>query len=137
MVGVINPNDTQTLHEQVLAAAKADFQVAPGEPVPQEASSTLPNASTASSQRASTSPSQHPSRLSTAAVIGTVFGGIALIAFVAGILFLLARRARAKLRVASTVPPHDASVASPVLSPMWQNWAPFSPLSPYTLDVPS
>jgi hypothetical protein len=116
MVGVINPNDTQTLHAQVLAAAKADFQVAPGELVPQEASSTLPNAPAASSHGASTLPSQHPSRLSTAAILGIVFGVIALIALVAGILFLLARRARAKRRVPTTARMYKPSVARSGLS---------------------
>jgi hypothetical protein len=123
MVGVINPNDTQTLHEQVLAAAKADFQVAPGEPVPQEASSTLPNAPAASSQKASTVPSQHSPRLTTAAIIGIVCGGVVLIALVAGILFLLARRARAKLQVDPIVTTHTTSSAGP-------GQPPISPLSP-------
>ena len=126
MVGVINPNDTQTLHAQVVAAAKADFQLAPGELVPQEASSTLPNAPAASSHGASTLPSQHPSGLSTAAILGIVFGVIGLIALVAGILFLLGRRARAKRRVATTAP------TSPVTSPVWSSmsgWTPFSALS--------
>jgi hypothetical protein len=130
MVGVINPNDTQTLHDQVLAAAKADFQVTPGQPVPQEASSTLPNAPAASSQKTSTIPSEHPSRLSTAAIAGIVLGGIALIVLVAGILFWLARKARAKLPVAPTEPRQDASVVSP-MSPHWNR---FSPLSQHPPD---
>jgi hypothetical protein len=121
MVGVINPNDTQTLHEQVLAAAKADFQVAPGQSIPQEASSTLPNVPAASSQEISTLPIQHPSRLSTAAIIGIVFGSISLIALVAGILFLIARKARAKLPVATKEPTPGASVAGPVMSPLSLN----------------
>jgi hypothetical protein len=118
MVGVINPNDTQTLHGQVLAAAKADFQVAPGEPVPQEASSTLPNAPAASSQKASTVPSQHSPRLTTAAIIGIVFGGVVLIVLVAGILFLLARRARGKLQVDPIVTTSSAGPGQPPISPL-------------------
>jgi hypothetical protein len=135
MVGVINPNDTQTLHEQVLAAAKADFQVAPGQPIPQEASSTLPNAPAASSQNTSTLPSQHPSSLSTAAIVGIVFGGIALIALVVGILVLLARKARAKLPVARTEHTYNASVANPPVSE-WQDMGPWSPVSPLTMREP-
>jgi hypothetical protein len=40
MVGVVNPNSTQTLAAQIEAAKSADYGVAPGEPVPGEATST-------------------------------------------------------------------------------------------------
>ncbi|KAI0571941.1 hypothetical protein Alg130_10694 [Pyrenophora tritici-repentis] len=93
MVGVINPNDTQTLHRQELAAAKADFQVAPGDPIPNEASSTLISSPAASSQGDLASADEPSSTLSTAAIAGITVGGIFILALCAGLLFFLTRKA--------------------------------------------
>jgi hypothetical protein len=120
MVGVINPNDTQTLHEQVLAAARADYQLAPGDPVPNEASSTFAAPPTASSQGALTSTDQPSPTLSTAAIAGITVGGILFLALCAGLLFFLARKARAGRQTAAesahtqfTQYPHD-TMNSPI-----------------------
>jgi len=94
MVGVINPNGTQTLHEQVLAAARADFQLAPGDPVPNEASSTIASPTAASPERDPASADRSSPRLSTAAIAGITIGVILVFALCAGLLFFFVRKAR-------------------------------------------
>ncbi|RYN35580.1 hypothetical protein AA0114_g11741 [Alternaria tenuissima] len=94
MVGVINPNDTQTLHEQVLAAARADYQLAPGDPVPNEASSTFAAPPAASSEGDLASADQSSPTLSTAAIAGITVGTILFLALCVGLLFFLERKAR-------------------------------------------
>lgn len=118
MVGAINPNSTQTLDAQIRAAAKADFEVAPGESVPNEASPT---------------PDKHSSsRLSSAAIIGIVFGGIAFIALCAGVLFYMARRRATRTAPKDSITPTPYSIVSPV-SPEGAGYPPpFSPCSNIT-----
>lgn len=94
MVGVINPNATQTLHEQVLAAARADYQLAPGDPVPNEASSTVASPPAASSQGDIASADQSSPALSTAAIAGITVGVILFLALCAGLVCFFARKAR-------------------------------------------
>ena len=94
MVGVINPNATQTLHEQVLAAARADYQLAPGDPVPNEASSTVASPPAASSQGDIASADQSSPALSTAAIAGITVGVILFLALCAGLVYFFARKAR-------------------------------------------
>lgn len=94
MVGVINPNETQTLHEQVLAAARADFQLAPGDPVPNEASSTVASPTAASSAGDVASADRSPPALSTAAIVGITIGAILFLALCAGLLFFLLHKTR-------------------------------------------
>jgi hypothetical protein len=113
MVGAINPNSTQTLDAQIRAAAKADFEVAPGEPVPKEASPT-PN-------------SHHSSRLSSAAIVGVVFGGIAFVALCAGLLFYMARRRGTAHKDCITPTPN--SIVSPISPDAGGYPLPFSPYS--------
>jgi hypothetical protein len=118
MVGAINPNSTQTLDAQIRAAAKADFQVAPGEPVPREASPTPV--------------SHHAARLSSAAIFGIVFGGITFIALCVGLLLYVARRRTTAHKDPTTPTPN--SIVSPV-SPETNGYPPpFSPSSipPYS-----
>ncbi|EUC48972.1 hypothetical protein COCMIDRAFT_33641 [Bipolaris oryzae ATCC 44560] len=84
MVGVINPNSTQTLASQVQAAAAADFQIAPGEPIPAEATSsaTPPPASNGNN-------GSH--KLSTGAIAGIAVGGVAFLALCAALFFFIGR----------------------------------------------
>ncbi|RMZ67727.1 extracellular serine-rich [Pyrenophora seminiperda CCB06] len=100
MVGVINPNATQTLHDQQLAAARADYQLAPGDPVPNEASSTSVSTPSASSQGDLSSNNEPSSKLSTAAIVGITVGVILFLTLCAGLLFFLVRKARMRRRKA-------------------------------------
>ncbi|KAF9728501.1 extracellular serine-rich protein [Paraphaeosphaeria minitans] len=128
MVGAINPNSTQTLDAQIRAAEKADFQVAPGEAVPKEASSTLLAPSTTSSPQVSASANHHHAGLSVAAIVGIVFGGIAFIAFCAAVLFYVARKAQVKGRDATSTQ-HPASVDTTSSPNVAECPPPFSPFS--------
>ena len=91
MVGVINPNGTQTLAEQVKAAVKADYQVTPGEPVPNEASSASISTQTASLHSDPASVEEPSQTLSTGAIAGITVGGILFLVLCAGILFYFTR----------------------------------------------
>lgn len=94
MIGVINPNATQTLHDQQLAAARADYQLAPGDPVPNEASSTFVSPPTVSSQADLVSANKPPPKLSTASIAGITVGVIVFLTLCAGLVFFLIRKAR-------------------------------------------
>ncbi|KAJ6192082.1 hypothetical protein J3E72DRAFT_204757 [Bipolaris maydis] len=94
MVGVINPNATQTLHDQQLAAARADYQLAPGDPVPNEASSTFVSPPTISSQADLVSANKPPPKLSTASIAGITVGAIVFFTLCAGLVLFLIRKAR-------------------------------------------
>ncbi|KAH8727421.1 hypothetical protein GQ44DRAFT_788927 [Phaeosphaeriaceae sp. PMI808] len=134
MVGAINPNSTQTLDAQIRAVAKAEFQLAPGESVPKEASSTLVVAPAATSREASTSVNHHPPRLSTATIVGIVFGGIAFITLCAIILVYVARKTRTGHKKAPTEPmPNTASICP--TSPGVGDCPP--PFSPCTSILPN
>ncbi|KAG9195498.1 hypothetical protein G6011_00619 [Alternaria panax] len=92
MVGAINPNSTQTLASQVHAAAAADFQVAPGEPIPAEATSTLSNAPTSTGTPTPNSGGNDGGHsLSTGAIVGIAVGGVAFLTICAALFFFVGR----------------------------------------------
>jgi hypothetical protein len=120
MVGVINPNETQTLHEQVLAAARADFQLAPGDPVPNEASSTVASPTAASSAGDVGSADRSPPALSTAAIVGITIGAILFLALCAGLLFFLLHKARPERQMTVAEPAQNRPIqpyVDPLVSP--------------------
>ena len=90
MVGVINPNDTQTLDKQIESARDATFQVKPGDPIPAEASSSLVGPATPT-QSTSSSNSSHGHTLSGGAIAGIVVGGIAFLVMCAALFFYVGR----------------------------------------------
>jgi hypothetical protein len=113
MVGVINPNTTQTLASQVQAAAAADFQVAPGDPIPNEATSTLASPSYTSAPTSSARPGGGGSHtLSTGAIVGIVIGGVAFLAICAALFFFVGRSKSLK----EVIKRQDATNANPHMS---------------------
>ncbi|KAH6642617.1 hypothetical protein C7974DRAFT_105659 [Boeremia exigua] len=89
MVGAINANSTQTLASQIQAAKDADFQLAVGDPVPQEATSTILNGPTGSSTASSSSGGG--SHLSGGAIAGIVVGAVAFLVICAALFFYVGR----------------------------------------------
>jgi plastocyanin len=104
MIGVINPNATESLQVQRQFAKNSTFQLNPGEPFPAEAASTMasltmPPSSTATST-SSTSPSSSPSStppasshsgLSTGAIVGIAIGAAAVALLAAALFFYIGR----------------------------------------------
>lgn len=88
MVGAINPNSTQTLASQIQAAKNADFQLAVGDPVPNEATSSILNGPTSTPESSSSSGGVH---LSGGAIAGIVVGGVAFLAICAALFFFVGR----------------------------------------------
>lgn len=88
MVGAINPNSTQTLASQIQAAKNADFQLAVGDPVPNEATSTILNGPTGSSTPSSSGGGTH---LSGGAIAGIVVGAVAFLVICAALFFYVGR----------------------------------------------
>ncbi|ORY18009.1 hypothetical protein BCR34DRAFT_596583 [Clohesyomyces aquaticus] len=94
MVGVINPNSTQTLEAQIKAAENAKFMVAPGQPIPKEASSSLAApSSTPTSSAVPTPPPVHDSHhsLSGGVIAGIVVGAVAFLVICAALFFYIGR----------------------------------------------
>jgi hypothetical protein len=118
MVGVINPNRTQTLASQVQAAAAADYQVAPGDPIPAEATSTLALPSSTSAPTSSASSAPPPSggggshTLSTGAIVGIAVGGVAFLIICAALFFFVGRSKSLK----EVIKRQDATNANPHMS---------------------
>ena len=122
MVGVINPNRTQTLASQVQAAAAADYQVAPGDPIPSEATSTLalPSSTSAPTSSSSSSSSSAPApsggggshTLSTGAIVGIAVGGVAFLIICAALFFFVGRSKSLK----EVIKRQDATSANPHMS---------------------
>lgn len=95
MVGVINPNGTQTLDAQIRSAKSADYQLAPGDAVPKEATSTLVNAPTSSPSAtpppATNTGGGHGHGLSGGAIAGIVVGAVAFLVLCAALFFFVGR----------------------------------------------
>lgn len=90
MVGAINANETQTLVAQIQAAREADYQLAVGDPVPREASSTVQNGPTGSALTSSSS-SPGGSHLSGGVIAGIVVGAVAFLIICAALFFFVGR----------------------------------------------
>lgn len=93
MVGVINPNDTQTLDAQKKSAETADYQLKPGEKPPSEASSTLhvPEQTGQTTPAPTNDNQSHGHKLSGGAIAGIVIGVVAFLAICAALAFFLGR----------------------------------------------
>jgi hypothetical protein len=80
MVGVINPNSTQTLAGQILAAKNAKSERAPGEQAPTAETSATPTPHVGSH-----------GALTTGMIIGIVIGIVALVGVCAALCFFIGR----------------------------------------------
>jgi hypothetical protein len=116
MVGVINPNSTETLDAQISAAAAADFMVEPGDPIPNEATSTLasPSSTSAPTSSASSAPSsgRGSHTLSTGAIVGIAIGGVAFLIICAALFFFVGRSKSLK----EVIKRQDATNTNPHMS---------------------
>lgn len=93
MIGVINPNDTQTLEVQIAYTKNATTQVVPGDPLPSEtAASTSGATPTSGSSSGSGSNSHSSAPLSPGAIAGIAIGGSVVLLIAATLLYLCGRR---------------------------------------------
>ncbi|KAL1601459.1 hypothetical protein SLS60_006374 [Paraconiothyrium brasiliense] len=128
MVGVINPNSTQTLQQQIDSAKDSTFQVKPGDPIPAEGTASLHASATASPTATPNSHSSHT--LSGGGIAGIVVGGIAFLAICAALFFYVGRtkslkdviKHRESTAVKSPAPTDSHFPHSPGYAPL-----PFSP----------
>lgn len=88
MVGAINANSTHTLELQIQAAQKADYQLEVGDPLPNEATSTLLGGPTSAPTHSSSGGGSH---LSGGAIAGIVIGGVAFLVICAALFFYVGR----------------------------------------------
>jgi hypothetical protein len=133
MVGVINPNETQTLDAQIQSAKDADFMLAPGEDIPTEASSTLSGTTTPTSTPSASSTPAHSggsSKLSGGAIAGIVVGAVAFLAICAALFFFVGRTKSLKEvleRKDATVNRPETGDMTHTMSPGYSAATPFSP----------
>lgn len=95
MIGVINPNATETYDIQLEYAENATFQMTPGEAFPSETGSSSGSAPTSTSSSSSSSSSASSSShhgLSTGAIAGIAIGGAAVLVLAAALVYLCGRR---------------------------------------------
>jgi plastocyanin len=120
MVGVINPNATQTIDAQIAAAKQAKTQVSPGEPIPAE--------STASATPSSTAVPASPSGsgLSGGAIAGIVVGAIVVVALAALTIYLCGRNHSLQSILRYSHPPPKAGNTIPPV-PYSPSATPYSP----------
>jgi hypothetical protein len=99
MVGVINPNFTQTLDKQIVAAKDAPFQVKPGDPIPAEGTTTVHTTPTTvhtypatvhtyPTASPSAAPESHNHSLSVGAIAGIAIGGVAFLVLCAALFYV-------------------------------------------------
>ncbi|KAM3066449.1 hypothetical protein ACMFMG_012035 [Clarireedia jacksonii] len=107
MIGVINPNSTQTLEAQTAYAENSTLMFSPGEGYPSETQTT------ASSVSQTTSPSSPPKSiaLTSGAISGIVIGSIAMMLLV-GILLLICKRKKNRTNYLQNAPPDPPSYIS-------------------------
>ncbi|KAL1857049.1 hypothetical protein Daus18300_010497 [Diaporthe australafricana] len=92
MVGVINPNDTQTLDVQIEYTMNTTTQMVPGDPLPSETAAGSPDATSTSGTSSSGSHSHSSAPLSAGAIAGIAIGGAVVVLIAATLLYLCGRR---------------------------------------------
>jgi hypothetical protein len=132
MVGVINPNATQTLDKQIIAVKDATIMVAPGQPVPKEGdvTSTSLNGPTGAPTSGATPSGSHT--LSRNAIIGIAVGASVFVAICAALFYFVGRARslkegmkRREATVSNTAEQHYSGVPSSM--PNSPAYSPYSP----------
>lgn len=150
MVGVINANASQDLRNQISLAKSADYMLLPGEPFPDEAINSMSSmAATATTATVTATPtpadsgaqasatgaapghSHKSSGLSGGAIAGIVVGGVAAIAILAALFFLLGRTKSMKKRLDDQQQQEQARQSMPPPAWMPANSPYFDPSNPH------
>ncbi|KAK4129546.1 hypothetical protein N657DRAFT_82930 [Parathielavia appendiculata] len=99
MIGVINPNSTQSFSAQMAYAQNVTYQLAPGEPFPSETPIPTPTPSSGSSSNSGSGVDEQEDEddggsggLSTGAIAGIAVGGAAVLVIAAALIYLCGRR---------------------------------------------
>ncbi|PVH90714.1 hypothetical protein DM02DRAFT_664765 [Periconia macrospinosa] len=131
MVGVINPNSTQSLERQIQSAKSADFEVAPGGKIPSESSASwkAPEATDSALPGHSIGPVGHS--ISPGGIVGIVIGGLCVVALCAALFFIAIRRKPAVTAPPGTEPVVEIGSSSVPHSPAYQPASPYQPAPPY------
>lgn len=132
MIGVINPNSTQTFAKQLEAAKEATFQVKPGDPVPAEGTQSLHATGTAAPSNNASNSNHHHNSLGAGAIAGIVVGAVAFLALCAALFFYVGRAKSLK----EVIKYKDANENRPTDSPFPQSpgFAP-STTGPYSPNM--
>ncbi|KAK3695100.1 hypothetical protein B0T22DRAFT_93477 [Podospora appendiculata] len=88
MIGVVNPNATQTFDQQMKYALDTQFQLAPGDPFPSEGATPTPSASSTSNSN----DNGGGTHLSAGAIAGIAIGAAAVVVLTAALIYLCGRR---------------------------------------------
>jgi hypothetical protein len=99
MIGVVNPNATETYDAQLAFAQNVTYQLGPGDPFPSETplpktTTTAPAGSSSTSSSSSSSSSASSNRsggLSTGTIAGIAIGAAALLVLTAALIYLCGR----------------------------------------------
>lgn len=92
MIGVINPNSTETLDIQLDYTKNTTLQLSPGDPLPSETAASG-SAGATSQPTSGSSPGGHSgSRLSSGAIAGIAIGGAVVVVLAAALIYLCGRR---------------------------------------------
>lgn len=93
MIGVINPNATQTLDVQLAFTKNSTSQVVPGDPLPSETAAGTAGATPTSGTSSGSGSHSHSSPpLSAGAIAGISIGGAVVLLIAATLLYLCGRR---------------------------------------------
>lgn len=93
MIGVINPNETETLAVQLEYAKNATTQMTPGEAMPSEtAKATSTKATSTSTPGSSASSDDHHHSLGGGAIAGIAIGGAVALLLAGALVYLCGRR---------------------------------------------
>jgi hypothetical protein len=141
MVGVINPNEEQTLAAQILSARNSDYQLSPGEKIPSEGGSSTSAVSSPTAAPTHPPASSHSShKLSAGAIAGIVVGAVVAIAICAALFFYVGRTKSLK----DVIERKDATVKHTSMAPGagpegfgtpgTPGFIPASPFSPHTSE---